>query len=568
MAIGWSRLVIFGLSFVLLLLVLLSFIVVQPTGRGSTAKQTAADVNCPELIPPTSGPEAGLPQGNLKVASNTRWQPVGGDIHFTLTELTSQPQTINVWFRWQDGEGACIQSTRVQFISKSSSLGDSRTIEYSYTARLPPKLDTGAAKMPWIQGLHHRTFPSAVPLADMYVHLNLKDDKGADTAILTVGCVGVSTPWTAFVISIVLVGLAWAFLLSWADARHLPGSWLLRVISTPYGVASLSQFQIAIWTTTIGAGIIYVMMISGNLIDIPATTLGLLGVTGLTLVGSKVQANSDGTPQRLRSPGMVANLTVAGSPTNNTVVLNWIPPAGADQPFTYTVQARLSLATGPWITIVTEVGAPPCVVSGLTAGTAYDFQVFAINSGGPGPASLAVSTVTAAAPAVAVAAPGAVTGLMATPNSNGTVSLQWDALIPAPTGYVVQYRKAGNPLWAAYENTSINRTDVMGLESGTRYEFQVFAITAGAAGAPSVAALVTTAFRTPQWSDLVMSGDSNVEIDLTRVQMLLFTSISAAFTGMTLIGTGEIPDIPLGVLALVGLSNGIYLASKTVAQKP
>jgi hypothetical protein len=37
-----------------------------------------------------------------------------------------------------------------------------------------------------------------------------------------------------------------------------------------------------------------------------------------------------------------------------------------------------------------------------------------------------------------------------------------------------------------------------------------------------------------------MSGEQNVEIDLSR-QMLLFTSIAAAFTGMTLIGTGVIP---------------------------
>jgi hypothetical protein len=33
---------------------------------------------------------------------------------------------------------------------------------------------------------------------------------------------------------------------------------------------------------------------------------------------------------------------------------------------------------------------------------------------------------------------------------------------------------------------------------------------------------------------------------------------------MTLIDTGEIPDIPLGVLTLVGLSNGVYIASKMV----
>ena len=67
--------------------------------------------------------------------------------------------------------------------------------------------------------------------------------------------------------------------------------------------------------------------------------------------------------------------------------------------------------------------------------------------------------------------------------------------------------------------------------------------------------------------DLVMSGDRNTEIDLTRVQMLVFTSIAAVFTLLTLINTGKIPDIPVGVLALVGLSNGVYIASKAATPR-
>ena len=522
------------------------------------------DNACPAVVPPATGPEAGTSRGSLAVASSTRWQPVGGEFQFTLTELASKPESVSVWFRWKDYAGpnskGCIQSTRVQFVS-SSSLGDSTS--YTYSARLPA-LDGDAKVFPWTEGLSHRSLTSAVPLADMFVHVDFKNSSGPDTWVLMVGSVGVSTPWIAFVIAAVLVVLAWTLLLRWAAARKVPGELFLRVISTPHGVASLSQFQIVIWTAVIGAGVVYVMMISGNLIDIPTTTLGLLGITGLTLVGSKLQAGSDGTPQRLSAPGAIANLAVTGTPTADTVVLGWSAPAGAVQPFTYTVQMRLHGA-GPWTTVASDIGAPPYAVSGLTAATAYDFQVFAINAGGAGPACPSVSATTAAAAAPGVAGPGQVTGLIAAANSDGTVSLTWSGLNPAPNAYVVQYRIAGTLPWATYSNTANTPVVVAGLSAGTTFEFLVFAITGGVAGTPSAVVVAATASRLPRWSDLVMSGDVNVEIDLTRVQMLLFTSIAAAFTGMTLLDTGQIPDIPLGVLALVGLSNGVYLASKAAS---
>jgi hypothetical protein len=544
----------------LLLISALFLMAAQFNQRAAADPGTAADENCPVSV------ATGASHGSLKVASSTKWQPVGGEIRFTLTELTSQPENVSVWFNWQDAhdQKTCAQSPRVQFISKSSVLGDSTKMENVYSAQLPP-LDGDARNAPWIEGLKHWRFRNVVPLADMYVHANVKDDKGADALVIMVGSVGVSTPWLAFVIAIGLVAVAWGFLLSWAAARNVPGGKLLRVISTPHGVASLSQFQIMIWSTVIGAGIIYVMLISGNLIDIPTTTLGLLGVTGLTLIGSRLHANSDGTPQRLSPPGLVANPTVTGTPTSNTVVLSWTPPAGAEQPFSYTVQMRLSGA-GSWSTVATDIGAPPYAVTGLAAATSYDFQIFAMNAGGAGPASLAVPATTLAAAPPGAVGPGQVTGLTAGANPEGTVSLQWAALNPAPSSYVVQYRPVGSLPWATYSNTANTPQIVLGLDAGTTVEFLVFAITGGVAGAPSTVVVATTASRMPQWSDLVMSGDGNVEIDLSRVQMLLFTSIAAAFTAMTLVNTGEIPDIPIGVLGLVGLTNGVYLASKTMGR--
>jgi hypothetical protein len=103
---------------------------------------------------------------------------------------------------------------------------------------------------------------------------------------------------------------------------------------------------------------------------------------------------------------------------------------------------------------------------------------------------------------------------------------------------------------------------VTGLAGGTTYEFQVFAVSKGVAGPPSELQTFKTRDRRPRWSDLIMTGDGREEIDVTRVQMLLFTLIAAVFVSMRLIGTGEIPEIPAGILTLVGISNGVYLGAK------
>ena len=52
------------------------------------------------------------------------------------------------------------------------------------------------------------------------------------------------------------------------------------------------------------------------------------------------------------------------------------------------------------------------------------------------------------------------------------------------------------------------------------------------------------------------------EVDVTRVQMLLFTLVTAVFVLITVATTYVIPEIPSGFVTLMGISNGVYLGSK------
>ncbi len=63
----------------------------------------------------------------------------------------------------------------------------------------------------------------------------------------------------------------------------------------------------------------------------------------------------------------------------------------------------------------------------------------------------------------------------------------------------------------------------------------------------------------PEWADLLIPNRATQEIDITRVQMLAFTLISAAFVVVKVVVTYEIPEIPPNFLLLMGISNGVYV---------
>jgi cellulose 1,4-beta-cellobiosidase len=222
--------------------------------------------------------------------------------------------------------------------------------------------------------------------------------------------------------------------------------------------------------------------------------------------------------------------------------------------------------TLPWATVAPAIPAPPFAVTGLQANTVYDFQVYAVNGAGSGPPAVRLGVPTGAAAQPPPGAPGPVVNLVAQPGAqaDSQARLTWTGPAPAPQTYVVQYRTLGTLAWSTASGTAATPYTVTGLEGGTDYEFQVFAVNAGIAGQPSSIAALRTADRMPRWSDLVISGDGANEVDVTRVQMLLFTVIAAVFVAMKLLAESDIPDIPSGILTLMGLSNGVYLGAKFI----
>ncbi len=110
--------------------------------------------------------------------------------------------------------------------------------------------------------------------------------------------------------------------------------------------------------------------------------------------GSVVYAGISGGT--LSAPGEVTGLAASGG-TSSTMTLTWSTPTTGGTPTSYTVQFRVT-GTTSWATASGAVSGTTFTLTGLAAGTSYDYQVFGVNAGGVGPTSLVV---TASTPAVA-----------------------------------------------------------------------------------------------------------------------------------------------------------------------
>jgi hypothetical protein len=73
---------------------------------------------------------------------------------------------------------------------------------------------------------------------------------------------------------------------------------------------------------------------------------------------------------------------------------------------------------------------------------------------------------------------------------------------------------------------------------------------------------------TPEWSDLVVPNRATQEIDVTRLQMLAFTLITAGFVLIKVVVDYEIPSIPSNFLVLMGISNGVYVGGRRLPSQP
>ena len=175
------------------------------------------------------------------------------------------------------------------------------------------------------------------------------------------------------------------------------------------------------------------------------------------------------------------------------VTLTWDDPDN-DSITGYEYQQRTSGGSwGGWTDFTSDADTTTLTVTGLTNGTAYEFQLRAVNASGASAASETVS----ATPAVP-AAPAAPTGF--TIDTGDTeITLKWtDPGNDAITKY--QYRQGTGPLgsitWADWTDIPASDEDttehkVTGLTNGTRYYFEVRAVAGTVNGTATASTAIT-----------------------------------------------------------------------------
>jgi Fibronectin type III domain len=92
-------------------------------------------------------------------------------------------------------------------------------------------------------------------------------------------------------------------------------------------------------------------------------------------------------------PGQVIGVTIS-APTSTTLSLAWSAPSVGTTPIGYTVNYRQTGQTA-WTAYASGLSSTSTSITGLSAGTSYDFEVFAANSAGFGPSSSVVTGTTA-----------------------------------------------------------------------------------------------------------------------------------------------------------------------------
>lgn len=210
------------------------------------------------------------------------WQPVGGEISFAIRSFGEFAKTVRpiVCFRWRSVEKN--ETSVPAKIDRAELSSDSKTLTLTVTI---PNL--GPSKNSHVRAIH------LVPIADVLIRIPHDGQEPIDihTAL------GITSPSFAFILAIVVGALAFGWLLIIVRKKVAPtepkANPFLTVISGSSGYASLSQFQIVVWTFVVLLSAVYVMALSGELIQITTGTLVLLGISGATTVASTINSNSE-----------------------------------------------------------------------------------------------------------------------------------------------------------------------------------------------------------------------------------------------------------------------------------
>jgi hypothetical protein len=249
-----------------------------PAAQAGTLVGTTAtpgpDIDCQTQHP------AALP--STPVDQDEAWNPRGGEVTFTfhdaLGRIPANAIAI-VCFRWAHSTLAAARKAGGEYLQ-------------SPLVRNVPSDQSGLRKLlvtvPDLPGRETGTLSTAlggVPLAQVRI---IMVDPTAKTIVADeIAQIGITDAGVGAGITIFAVSLAFLLLAFVGPVKKVTKNLFLRVLAADDGHASISQFQLLLWTFVIGASAIYVMSLSGELIDISSQVLILLGITGAANLGAR-----------------------------------------------------------------------------------------------------------------------------------------------------------------------------------------------------------------------------------------------------------------------------------------
>ena len=242
-----------------------------------------------------------------------------------------------------------------------------------------------------------------------------------------------------------------------------------------------------------------------------ATTFADHGLTADTAYAFRVTPYGSAATSTASNVATATTLTdgpatvTATAASPGEVDLSW-----ADVPGETGFDVLESVAGGPYLPLAsTAAGVTDYAATGLLPGTAYGFEVEALNAAG----APSAPTATAAATATPTAAPGA---LVAVGTSTTTAQLTWTD-VAGEGGFEVE-RSTDGAAWAVVGTTPAGVTTYAdtGLAAGTSYSYRVLGLSAAdptVASLPSAVATAPTVTAAP--ASVGAAAFSTTTVDLT-----------------------------------------------------
>ena len=248
------------------------------------------------------------------------WQPLGGEIGFALQMSRPIPPDaqVLVCFRWSpvDEGTAPYRATRPDRLDLTP---DGKTLEVFAT--IPRSLHDA---WPGSSAVRH-TGIDLVPLADVRILVVTPDAAGPPAILADVRTVlGVASAlWGAgLALAALILGVfTLALAARWRRSRGGPArpGPLLGIIATQDGRASLARLQLLLWTLLVATSAVYVMMVSGELIQITEGTLALLGVSGAVTIGAEANRKLRAALSPARRLPRWSDLILNEGPVQNSI---------------------------------------------------------------------------------------------------------------------------------------------------------------------------------------------------------------------------------------------------------